>query len=982
MLISHWRTSTIDRGGAVADSVRLDFGNLNIQSGGQATFNSLTASNSSTVWNHGALSVSGHVDLTSASRLELHGGTTTARTIALDRASMGLHSGATATFNSLRAGNESVITSSGAALNGHLIFTPGSRFDLASGTTTVQSVTLDQASINLQSGAAAAINSLQASNGALVSNNGGTLTVTDAIALRSASRLDIHGGSVVASLVDLDNANFQVLSGGQASVGSLQASNQSQVTNLSGHLAIGDLALSGASSFSQFDTFHSSARTMAGNVTLERGSTLTVSLDSAFFWRSSPSFEASSVNGAGSIHLRAVDASNVTAFRTTGNLTAHSLILERSGWWTSSPLTVEVGGRLNLAELDARAGSISAAGGATIGSVVAGSGGLQFDGGMGPVRIDRFQSNAPWSPSTFQGQDIIIEQAFMQMVAGWGSSTGQPIRFAEGASGVVRQVFYERSGASPGFSPDMAVVGDLGGNGRIERHVVGTNRNTNVAFNDVHLSGFVTTGVVETHGNVFVNSALSSNEGLENFGSLSLNGATVQSDGDFINHARLSVRGTLSGEGRLVNRGAFVQGDDRFVLALSGANENRGSIQLASGGEFVLQGAQLANRGSLNLNNGTVTGDGSLTNAAGGVVRGPGVVQTDFTNRGTLIVSDGTLTVSKGVSNEGLINLHGGIGALSGGTVDNRGVILGAGQIGGRVDNGSTGRVTASGGVLSLGELGSNTGQIGATAGSTLLVVDGLTRNAGMIALQGGTVDNNSQVLTNTGRISGSGTLRTDRVINQGLMQFTAGLSDVFGEVEVATGARVILSGRSTTTFYDDFSLRRGGELRVSADSAGVFFGSVNLGAGSLLTGTGTSYFEGGLAIGSSPGLVSTAGNITLGAGNIFTVDIGGLTRGVQYDALDVGGTLTLGGTLRLVSWDGFVGRAGDVFDLFNWGTLRGQFDNVDTSGLLLAGGAAFDFSQLYVDGSVRVVPLPAAAWLLLSGVAGLSCCRRTRRAA
>jgi len=569
--------------------------------------------------------------------------------------------------------------------------------------------------------------------------------------------------------------------------------------------------------------------------------------------------------------------------------------------------------------------------------------------------------------------------------------TGPGIQFSPGGAGVLRRAVYERSGGDL----DIVRIGDLGGNGRIERHVIGTTRAAHVANNDIYLSGTVTSGVVENYGNVFVTGetpfssprvpptmpgVLSSREGIDNHGAMTLVNSLVSSDSHFANHSQLTGSGTLLGNGRFLNHAAFSQVGGDLVLAMTGANENRGNMDLAAGFRVTLQGADLSNGGSIRLNNGQFDGNGTLINAAGGAVSGRGAIRSDFANAGTLIVSDGALAITRGFRNDGLVSVLGGTGVLNGGTVDNRGVVSGAGQIGSRLDNASTGRVTATAGVLSLANLGSNAGQIGATTGATLLVVDGLERNAGTIALQGGIVDNNARLLTNTGRISGAGILRTDRLVNQGQMQFTAGLSEVYGEVDVAAGARVILSGRSTATFYDDFTLFGGGELRVASGSAGVFFGAVNLHSGSILTGTGDKYFEGGLAIGSSPGYVSTSGNVSFGTGNVFTAEIGGLRRGVDYDAFDVGGTLTLGGTLRLVSWDGFVGRVGDVFDLFNWGTLSGEFHGIDATGFAIMAGAGLDFSQLHVDGTVRVVPVPAAAWLLVSGLAGLAGLSRRRR--
>ncbi|HAZ60469.1 MAG TPA: hypothetical protein DCY89_02700 [Gammaproteobacteria bacterium] len=99
---------------------------------------------------------------------------------------------------------------------------------------------------------------------------------------------------------------------------------------------------------------------------------------------------------------------------------------------------------------------------------------------------------------------------------------------------------------------DFVRIGDLGGNGRIERHVIGTTRAAKLANNDIYLSGTVTSGVVENHGNVFVigqgsvsslgvpptmPGVLSSREGIDNHGTMTLLNSLVSSDSHFDNHA-------------------------------------------------------------------------------------------------------------------------------------------------------------------------------------------------------------------------------------------------------------------------------------------------------------------------------------------------------------------------------------------------------------------------------------------------------------
>jgi probable HAF family extracellular repeat protein len=350
----------------------------------------------------------------------------------------------------------------------------------------------------------------------------------------------------------------------------------------------------------------------------------------------------------------------------------------------------------------------------------------------------------------------------------------------------------------------------------------------------------------------------------------------------------------------------------------------------------------------------------------------------------------------------GTINLLGNAGQFT--TITAKGVLTGEGVITGSVLNQgtvnaanlslpggltNTGTVTGSG-VIATNLTNSAGGLLRADAGQLLKLVGTAHTNSGNTEVRGG------GELQVTGSFTNAAAGRV--VLDNGIVRFNGGLGNdgqvlvnfgggsVFGAVTTNNGGKIIFSGGSKSTFYDAVDVKSGGELRISAGSAVIFFGQVLQRTGALFTGTGTKFYEGGLTIGGSPGLALDGGDVNLGAGNVFIVDIGGTTactaecatndalRNSSFDKYVVAGKLDLGGTLKLGSWNGYTLQAGQRFDLLDWGSASGHFDSIDTSGLLLADGTALDTSRLAIDGSFSVVAVPEpGTWaLLLTGLMGV----------
>jgi hypothetical protein len=440
-----------------------------------------------------------------------------------------------------------------------------------------------------------------------------------------------------------------------------------------------------------------------------------------------------------------------------------------------------------------------------------------------------------------------------------------------------------------------------------------------------------------------------------------------------------SGSGTGWSYGIAPNKYTSVLIDPTVSVSLTGPSVNTDVRQLTVGGDST------GNNGiaTLSLNGGTfnVLGNaGQFTTInAKGVLTGDGIINGVVSNLGTVNAVNLTLT----------------------GGLTNAGTVTGNGRLNTNLTNAAAGTVQLGADqtlVLSGAGGHTNSGLVDLSGGARLQISGNFVNNAGgQVSVAGSTARFDSAV-TNAagGRFQlNAATLRFNGgLTNNGRVQVSFGGAEVFGAVTTTRGGQVILSGNSDTTFYDAVDVQSGGELRVTTGSTAVFFGQVFQRTGALFTGSGTKFYEGGLSIGASPGLGIDAGDVNFGSDSQFLVEIGGTKactascatndtlKNASFDKYIVAGHLSLGGTLKLVSWNGFVGHAGDSFDLLDWGSESGSFSAVDASALRLAPGTALDFSQLSVNGTVSVtaVPEPQTWALLMAGLCVTAAAARRRR--
>jgi hypothetical protein len=179
--------------------------------------------------------------------------------------------------------------------------------------------------------------------------------------------------------------------------------------------------------------------------------------------------------------------------------------------------------------------------------------------------------------------------------------------------------------------------------------------------------------------------------------------------------------------------------------------------------------------------------------------------------------------------------------------------------------------------------------------------------------------------------------------------------------------------GTATLTVGDSGTVTVTGTAGLKVWGGGTLTG----GGGTIVASAGGVTNLGTVAPGASAGLMNITGAYTQTTGTL-QIELGGTTRGTQYDALLATGAMTLGGTLTVTTIGGFNPVMGNTFDILDWGSLSGTFATVNLPSL--SGGLGWDTSNLYTTGEITVTPEASTLALFGVGLLGLLLVRRKRK--
>lgn len=442
-------------------------------------------------------------------------------------------------------------------------------------------------------------------------------------------------------------------------------------------------------------------------------------------------------------------------------------------------------------------------------------------------------------------------------------------------------------------------------------------------------------------------------------GTVTVAGGTLNSEGDL----RVGVGGASTSQGTLNIQGGTVNvasGTKRWMI-LGQYDSVNSQVNISSG--------------NLNLNTNTDirVATGNTSAASTTVINQTGGNVTFYSNNGTAVGGSGVvdLQLSGSAAMKSTYNLNGGT--------------LTTNQITSTLTTGSR-NFNFNGGTLKVASA--------TNAASFINLVVGTGTARANVRDGGAKIDTNGFDITVPQGLLHSN-VGGDNATDGGLTKSGTGKLTLSG-VNTYTGNTTINAGTlalaSTGSIADSAAIIANGTFDVSAVTGFTVGASQTLkGSGSVI---GATTVNGTLAPGNSPGLLTFSSNLSLGAASTSQFEINGATRGTTFDAVNVGGALSYGGTMSLVFgapvsagtydfFDGFSGQSGTFAAVSVGGTFA---EALSGSPVITGGGwsaSSASWSYVFDNGSgvltISAVPEPSA-FAAFAGLAGLALVGSRRR--
>ena len=254
----------------------------------------------------------------------------------------------------------------------------------------------------------------------------------------------------------------------------------------------------------------------------------------------------------------------------------------------------------------------------------------------------------------------------------------------------------------------------------------------------------------------------------------------------------------------------------------------------------------------------------------------------------------------------------------------------------------------------------SNAGQLIITGGGQAMVTGAAQTNIGSVTLAGGTLRFTHDLTNASGAaIVGDGVLRADGgITNQGSISLAAA-SNVIGNVNNTATGSIRLSGVTPNVFFND--VVNDGAITIDAGSGATFYGTFSGAHGT--TGGGTAFLDGPVSPGHGAALISFGGNVGLASSSSIVEELGGTTRGSQYDAIDVAGSATLAGSVAVCAINGFVPLPGQSFNVLGFASRSGDVNVINQTPY-----AGLHFNKVYSGTSLSLAASATAGDANLDG--------------